>query len=851
MQVHVLTFAGVGPFAGEHSIDFEGLGGAALFLIDGPTGAGKSTIIDALVFALYGDVAGRTSDKQRLRSSFASSEQESFAEVEFSTSYGRFRIRRTPEYARAKRRGEGTTIVASTVHLFRSTGEHGWEPVSHAKGEADAEVQRVIGLTRPQFLQTVVLPQGEFATFLAAESRERLAILQRIFATDVYSRIEASLEEQRRAAEARREAADRDLDIAVSHVVSRLSDADLPDSVAELVGHHDPAAALEAVRAIEMEAGAGLVANEARAAAALAGSTVARARLAEASERIAAMDAVARAREEDEAAGLSLRTAAAAMGDRADLLAAVPRGVGTDLLADIDRLVGALDQQVVVEAALPADEKRLAEIDANLTALDGTLATLLAERDQELPAGLLVLSSALARATQAADEAMRRAQSTESEVVQARLDGMSGELAGSLAPDEPCPVCGSLSHPAPAAMPESAVGADEVQEAQRGRTAAESARHRWDVEEALLRSAAEGIPEPVGSTVSEAVGDVSAGIRTFQARVHAIEKQLADVRERRATTLASRDELRRAVDERRRQVDAALLGYASVQDRRADLSIARAALASRLAAEQRVAEASRLLAAAQAGLAAWPEGIPEPDLPALRASVEEQEAALATARGEVEAAATLVSDLGARIGQVERAIEARTSVTDATRDVIALANVVKGGEGNALAQPLSAYVVQTMFDEILEAANRRLQVMLDGHFALQATEERQGRALMGQGLGLEVVDQRTDSVRKTATLSGGETFCASLALALGLADTVRSHAGGIELGMLFIDEGFGSLDGDRLDEVMAELLRLRADGRMVGVISHVSEMKKSISERIDVTALPGRQGSTLSVSWSD
>jgi exonuclease SbcC len=180
---------------------------------------------------------------------------------------------------------------------------------------------------------------------------------------------------------------------------------------------------------------------------------------------------------------------------------------------------------------------------------------------------------------------------------------------------------------------------------------------------------------------------------------------------------------------------------------------------------------------------------------------------------------------------------------------MSLANIVKGGEGNALAQPLSAYVVQTMFDEILEAANRRLQAMLDGRFSLKATEQRTGSARLGQGLGLEIVDHRTETIRKTATLSGGESFCASLALALGLADTVRSHAGGVELGMLFIDEGFGSLDGDRLDEVMAELLRLRSDGRTVGVISHVSEMKKGISERIDVTPLGGRLGSTLAVSW--
>jgi exonuclease SbcC len=141
--------------------------------------------------------------------------------------------------------------------------------------------------------------------------------------------------------------------------------------------------------------------------------------------------------------------------------------------------------------------------------------------------------------------------------------------------------------------------------------------------------------------------------------------------------------------------------------------------------------------------------------------------------------------------------------------------------------------------------------MLDGRFELQATEARTSRKLTGLGLGLEVRDLRTDTVRKTSTLSGGESFCASLALALGLADTVRAHAGGIEIGMLFIDEGFGSLDVDRLDDVMSELTRLQADGRTVGVISHVTEMKRTIQERIDVQVLGPHSGSTLSVSWAD
>ena len=163
-------------------------------------------------------------------------------------------------------------------------------------------------------------------------------------------------------------------------------------------------------------------------------------------------------------------------------------------------------------------------------------------------------------------------------------------------------------------------------------------------------------------------------------------------------------------------------------------------------------------------------------------------------------------------------------------------------------QPLKAYVVQQMFDEVIAAANIRLSGMLAGRFALVDTEQATGRE-RSLGLGLEIADLVSETNRRTETLSGGETFCASLALALGLADTVKSHAGGVDIGVLFVDEGFGALDQERLDDVMTELLKLRADGRTVGVISHVSEMKKSIMERITVIPLGADKGSTLEVSW--
>jgi exonuclease SbcC len=345
------------------------------------------------------------------------------------------------------------------------------------------------------------------------------------------------------------------------------------------------------------------------------------------------------------------------------------------------------------------------------------------------------------------------------------------------------------------------------------------------------------------------VADVAAGIRGFQENADRLGVEAADLRERRAAAASALRALQQSLIERQMLVNEARAGFVTVAERIAQLRSARAVVVAHGEHRDRVTVAQDALDQARGELLRWPPSAIEVDVDALEARCQGLQTGLQAARSACDAAAQLVEDLQSRIGHARTAVTQREAVRAATQAVMSLANIVKGGEGNALAQPLSAYVVQTMFDEILEAANLRLQAMLDGRFSLKATEQRTGPARLGQGLGLEIVDHRTETIRKTATLSGGESFCASLALALGLADTVRSHAGGVELGMLFIDEGFGSLDGDRLDEVMAELLRLRSDGRTVGIISHVSEMKKGISERIDVTPLGGRLGSTLAVSW--
>ena len=196
MRIHSLTMTGIGPYAGREHIDFDAVGASGRFLLTGPTGSGKTTIIDAIVFALYGDVADSAdSSKERIRSTLVGPHTESVIELVFSTGAGVYRVRRTPTYERAKRRGQGTTTQNGTVklwHLAEVGGQPLDEPVTRV-GDADAEIARAVGLSREQFTQTVVLPQGKFARFLRADSSERQHLLKDVFGTGIYDAIQDAL----------------------------------------------------------------------------------------------------------------------------------------------------------------------------------------------------------------------------------------------------------------------------------------------------------------------------------------------------------------------------------------------------------------------------------------------------------------------------------------------------------------------------------------------------------------------------------------------------------------------------------------------------------------------------------
>ncbi|TAM89688.1 MAG: SMC family ATPase, partial [Jatrophihabitans sp.] len=578
MRLHSLRMRAFGPFATEQVVDFDRLGAGGLFLLDGPTGAGKTTVLDAVTFALYGP--GERHGDGRLQSGFAAPDAAPEVMLEFSVRGCRHRVTRVPEHERPKRRGTGTTAAPATVHLERLEGAT-WVSRSSNKAEVADLLAEQIGLTRAQFTQVVLLPQGEFARFLQASDDERRALLTTLFAAGLYDRITDELDRRRveavrdmeadrqqvqawlsAAAEAANlEPAERgdlaradDIDAALAEVGARLAgsgrEAVAAHRQAEARAATAHAGAEAAARALETarvvaRALAGLAAHRARAPEIEGLATeVAAARSAEPVRPLlaAARDARERHREAmavmpelpdplAETAPDDLAAAAAAAAEQAAAL--------TALVAREEQVQGQLAELGAARAELAAAEAEAAGLLDRLAQLPGlqeraraTLAESQAAETQihELSQRRTALQASLAdaqrveelaprvaerrSALEAAITAHQEATDAHQSLQERRLAGIAAELAGALRPGEPCPVCGGADHPLPAVPAPDAVSARDVAAAAGRRSRAEAGRD-------AARSAHEQAQREFAAAAARADGAEAAALETQLAQLDA------------------------------------------------------------------------------------------------------------------------------------------------------------------------------------------------------------------------------------------------------------------------------------------------------------------------------------------
>ncbi|MDQ1718474.1 MAG: repair protein SbcC/Rad50 [Pseudonocardiales bacterium] len=988
MRLHRLTMVAIGPFAGRADIDFTRLGDSGLFLLEGPTGAGKSTVIDAISFALYGKVAQLSAHGERLRSHHADPGTEPVVELVFETQNGSYRVRRTPTFDRPKKHGSGTTRVNGTVKIWRIThpdDPDGGEPLSTRVSEADDEITRAIGLSHDQFVQTVVLPQGEFANFLRSKTDDKRALLQKLFGTQVLARTQERLVEARKAAEQRRAGSRIALSRAVQAFVGASGAAGNIAAEAELAieqGRHAELEAFVLNLLADLEAAAN-AASTRRAEATRARISAQRslesgrdllrrmskraALLAQRGKLIALLEPINADRAELAAAELAQRVdpaadslgaaiAASDAGQEADRaaraalsgpLAAAAEPELRTAAAEVRQRIGELAEDLRRENQLPAIVGDLSRTAAEAEGLGALIAqardelNLLPGRITELRharASFAIVAAQQAGLTAEADRAHQRraaaVQATEAAATLAQerqitlaahaawdqqeqalagmrvswRAGVAGELGRALTAGAPCVVCGSAVHPKPARPKKHHVSQDDLDgaeaESQRLRRAMQSAQGQLTKQEAQLielqiiadqlsPQQAQAKVDQLEQAVLEArlagerCTELDAELTDTEQRSRQLEEQVSHAEIARAGLAERADTMAAQVAESRRLVDAARAEYRCVADRLValehlvtDLDAAAAASATAAVALARAVEcgelftqaltaagfedeltwsAARRSTAEIAQLRTAVDGFdeewravhsqlseaelldpaldaPAPELAPLTDAVldaEQLEAELAALSGSTRAQWDSSAEHGRVVTQL---MLTGAGVLAETAAVIRLGNLAAGSGDNQLKMELTTYVLVRRFEDVVSAANAQLRRISGGRYELEHTDARSGNAK--SGLGLSVLDLRTGRPRDPGTLSGGETFYVSLSLALGLADVVRAEAGGVDLGTLFIDEGFGSLDPEVLDEVLAVLDSLRTGGRTVGVVSHVAEMKMRIAERIEVRPNP-------------
>ena len=854
-----------GPYAGETVIDFEKLQGRHLFLICGPTGAGKTTILDAMCYALYGKTSGdRTGEK--MRSDYADSSERTEVIFDFMLGDKTYRATRSPAQMVDKKRGSGQTLAAMQASL--SELEDGKEINTLRTGIEEA-AGKLIGLNADQFCQVILLPQGDFRKLLVAKADEREAILKQLFKTQRFSEFKDRLKD-RLDAKVREKMEKQTREDQILSTAGAADEKQLASIVEE--AEKSLQEAVETTRKQEKES------NEFREVyqkeTALMGHFT---ELDKALKQDAALKNEEGRMKEMEAS-LSLIRSARELAPYFDQL----DGITREGRQEAQKLKTAKADMETYARLNETLEKRIQELDAMKEKREEERKTALKMQDLVPKAKLYGAAvqalknaqNALSRAEeetkrlQASAEAARKARDAQKEkadaVRKSYIDGQAFLLAEGLEDGVPCPVCGAIHHPAPARGGDHVAKAEDVERAQKEYERASAAYDRAnDAKEKHSTGAyAKAVSDHAKADaqmktleeIPEAYRDpkflemestrLLAGIRKWER-----DKETAAVQLRKAgADLSASQAACRNAEERReelvkkyRETESVLkeasdkAGFQSLDEckewyKKKDTEESVRKTLEQYRADRKSTE-ERIKAEEQETA-----GKERPEMQALN----EKSKAL---QDQLKKASERAAALKERTETLQKAVSDARAIEKELEDLRKEEGLIRGlydlTSGKKTRITLERYVLGTLLDDVANAANLRLLSMSRRRYSLHRMTDESG--LGKGGLSLEVFDSFTGRSRPANTLSGGETFLASLSLALGLADVVQSRQGGVRLDTMFIDEGFGTLDPDSLNSAMNTLIDLQNTGRMVGIISHVPELEERIDARLRVT--PAEKGS--------
>lgn len=913
-----LTMSAFGSYAGKNVIDFTGQQ-QGIFLITGDTGAGKTTIFDAITYALYNQTSGGERNGNMMRSQYARPETETYVELEFLYRGQTYRVRRNPDYKITKTLKNGKIREQKVPHSVELTLPDG-TVFPEKKNATDAKIIEILGLTADQFSQIVMIAQGDFLKLLYTKSDERKMIFSKLFRTDIYWKIQENLrrksmemderiQENDRAFEQEKsrimplpESEEIPLDELVERLRERLKDAlkeqnlrranveELNKKITKYEEINKLFVSLEKIR----QTGRELEARQAE-------SKERRQQIENARKADKVLVAEQQNLRQQQAVEQSAQTIAK-MGETLADDQEMFETLKTQLqeaeakqkreAADTQKKMLALEQSFPSYEALQnarSEEQQAKKVWEDLRKTSE-------ESFHKKAAGIAALKEQQKRQEQIVEQTKKNWEQTSlsasesakhyEHMYEAFLKEQAGILAENLSAGCPCPVCGSTVHPDPAKLSDHAVTELEVEQAKKTRAAAEEKRdlayaafeaektekqklaqavekeeadfvlaqtiakqQRKEAEQnyVSLQKTAEQIREKL---VYPSLAEAKKQYAAMQKALEAAEQEMERKRQKVSELAEAMNTLKgQKLAEEENQKTAKKLAvktekeYAKLLEKSGFISEETYHLAilpersrSKLEREEKEYESQCLRQQSeQKLLEKQVSGKTYTDTTELNEQLKVEKQALKEAEKTYMELHTAYENDRSVLQNCAVYLEKGKKLESEDQVIKSLSKTANGRLSGSAKIDFETYIQRQYFKQIIHEANKRLLTMSNHQFILKLKEEANTGRKTNEGLDLSVYSLVTDSERDVKTLSGGESFLAALAMALGLSDIVERSAGAIHPDMMFIDEGFGSLDAQSRQQAIEVLGELAGDSRMVGIISHVTELKEQIDHKLVVS----------------
>lgn len=904
-----LTISAFGPYAGRTVIDMDALGQSGLYLITGDTGAGKTTIFDAICYCLYGDASGNNRTPSMLRSKYADNDTPTEVELVFSHRQKEYIVKRNPSYMRKSKRGaDKLTEEKASAQLTTADGV-----VIVGNEDVKREVIKLLGVDREQFTQISMLAQGDFMKLLLAGSDTRKEIFRNLFATTSYQRLERELASRRKSLEEECKSARDSVNLYISGImcdeesplINKIKNAQMGSTpVAEVLELLDELIMTDANNDKKMSARIDEVDEKINETNVLIGKAQ---ELIKSGDRL---DAIKTEIEDSETTAKSYddayKNAKEELKKREGLASDLEKiNIKLPMYERLDELIFDLEKNIkekenlIGEYSAREEERieKLNEINALKEELGllkdaGEIQIRLENEIEKCDIQIQQINELidicvnydnkideynnLKQKYIDADEKYRLCREKYEQLDKAYRDGAAGILAEGLSEGVPCPVCGSCTHPNLAICSSEVPNKDVVDKAKEESDAAHNSASELSLAASATKGAADGIKENIINRTQEIIGECD--FVQIKEKLEIAKKEAADSKkynemqfEEERKRVSRKETIEKILPEKDEK-------YHETESRIAQIKSLEAGLDARINEltkqkentsheleyenkEQALGEVERLEKCISTIVNTYEKAEEEYNrfhshMSELRGQEKELTKLLSnTIKYDYESLLNQSEELSLKkrdYREQHQQIMTRKNANESAKQgiqkqsnelnllehrlssVAALSNTANGNISQKDKITLEAYVQGTFFDRIVDRANLRFFTMTNGQYELKRVVEAESLTKKA-GLELAVKDYYNGTMRNVRTLSGGESFMASLSLALGLSDEVQSSSGGIQIDTMFVDEGFGSLDSESLVQAYNALASLTDGNRLVGIISHVEELKNKIDKQIVVT----------------